>query len=96
LDTGGNKLNPTTQQFLTEKISGIALKQGNENTLITTSEQFTTAKRGSLMSRRIRALEHRTCATVLFDAHHCWQDRILLNYTRIEIAHKVRKKTFLF
>jgi len=26
----GNKLNPTTQQFTTAKISGIALKQGNK------------------------------------------------------------------
>jgi len=47
------------------------------------------------MSRRIRAAEHRTSATGLFDAHHCFQDRILLNYTRIENAHKVRKKTFV-
>jgi len=42
------------------------------------------------MSRRIRAVEHRTCATGLFDAHPGLQDRFLLNYTRIENAHKVR------
>jgi len=48
------------------------------------------------MSRRIRAMEHRMCATGLFDAHHCLQDRISLNYTRIENAHKLRKKTFFF
>ena len=47
------------------------------------------------MSRRIRAVEHGTCATGLSDAHHCLQDRILLNYTRIENAHKVRKISFL-
>jgi len=32
----------------------------------------------------------------LSDAHPGLQDRILLNYTRIENAHKVRKKTFEF
>jgi len=48
------------------------------------------------MSRRLRAVEHRKCATGLSDAHPGLQDRILLNYTRIESAHKVRKKTFDF
>jgi len=47
------------------------------------------------MSRRIRAVEHGTCATGLSDAHHCLQDRILLHYTTIENAHKVRKISFL-
>jgi len=41
-----NKLNATTQQFITAKISGYALKQGEWKTLIPTSEQFTTAKWG--------------------------------------------------
>jgi len=47
------------------------------------------------MSRRIRAVEHR-CAAGLIGAHPGLQDRILLNYTRIENAEKVRKKTFVF
>jgi len=38
-----NKLNVTTEQFITAKISGCALKQGNK-THINASEQFTTAK----------------------------------------------------
>jgi len=38
-----NTLNPTTQQFITAKISGCALKQGSK-TLVNASEQFTTAK----------------------------------------------------
>jgi len=46
------------------------------------------------MSCRIRAVEHRKCAAGLSDAHPGLQDRILLNYTRIENAHKERKKTF--
>ena len=48
------------------------------------------------MSRRVSAVEHRKCATGLSDAHPGVQDQILLNYTRIENAHKVRKKTFDF
>ena len=48
------------------------------------------------MSYRIRAVEHRRCAAGLADAHPGLQDRILLNYTRIENAHKVRKNTFAF
>ena len=48
------------------------------------------------MSCRIRAVEHRKCATGLTGAHLGLQDRILLNYTRTENAHKVRNKTFVF
>ena len=48
------------------------------------------------MSCRIRAVEHRKCAAVLADAHPGLQNRILLNHTRIENAHKVRKKTVDF
>jgi len=48
------------------------------------------------VSCRIRAVDHRNCAAGLFDEHPGLQDRILPNYTRIENAHKVRKKTFAF
>jgi len=49
------------------------------------------------MSCRIRAVEvHRKCAAGHADAHPALQGRILLNYTTIENAHKVRKKTFNF
>ena len=47
------------------------------------------------MSRQIRAVEHR-CAAGVFGAHPGLEDRILLNHTRIENAHEVRKKTFVF
>jgi len=46
------------------------------------------------MSRRITAVEHRKWVTGLSDAHPGLQDRILLNYTRIENVHKARKKSF--
>jgi len=48
------------------------------------------------MSRRIQAVENRKCVTGLTDAHPGLQDRYLLNHTRLEDAHKVRKKTFDF
>jgi len=48
------------------------------------------------MYRRIRAVEHRKRAAGLAGAHPGLQDRILLNHTRIENAHEVRKKTFNF
>jgi len=48
------------------------------------------------MSSRIRAVEHRKGAAGLVDAQRRLKDRILLNCTRIENAHKVRKKTFDF
>jgi len=48
------------------------------------------------MSCRIRSVEHGKRAAGLTGAHPGLQDRILLNYTRIENAHKVCKKTFDF
>jgi len=45
---------------------------------------------------RIQAVEHRKCAAGLTGALPGLQDRILLNYTRIENAHKVSEKTFDF
>jgi len=48
------------------------------------------------MSCRIRTVEHRKRAVGLSNAHPGLQDRILLNYTRIETAHKVCKKAFNF
>jgi len=47
------------------------------------------------MSCRIRVVEHRGAAG-LTGAYPGLQDQILLQYTRIKNAHKVRKKTFDF
>jgi len=46
------------------------------------------------MSCRIRAFELRKRTAELDGVHSGLQDGILLNYTRIESTHKVRKKTF--
>jgi len=48
------------------------------------------------MSCRIRAVDHRKCAPGPAGAHPGLQDRTFLNYTKIENAHKVRKKTLYF
>jgi len=48
------------------------------------------------MSCRIRAVEHKVSAGELAGAHPGLKNRILINYTRIENAHEVRKKTFDF
>jgi len=66
------------------------------NTLINSSGQFTTEKWAALMSCRIRAVEHRVSAGGLAGAQPGLKNRILINYTKIENAHKVHKKTFDF
>jgi len=48
------------------------------------------------MSCRIRAVEHRKRVAGPVGAHPGLQDRILQNYTRIENAHEVCKKTLNF
>jgi len=48
------------------------------------------------MSCQIQADEHRKCDTGQAGVHPGLQNGILLNYTRIENAHKVRKETFDF
>jgi len=48
------------------------------------------------MSCQIQAVQHRKSAAGLAGAHLGLQGRILLNYTRIENARKVRKKTSVF
>ena len=63
-----NKLNATTQQFITAKISDCVLKQWRK-TLINASEQFQLQSEAALISCRIRAVEHRKCAAGLADAH---------------------------
>ena len=85
-----NKLNATTQQFITAKISGCVLKLGSKTRSLLRQSNLQLQNEAALMSCRIRAVEHR-CAAGLADAHPGLQDRILLNYTRIENARKVRK-----
>jgi len=91
-----NKLNATTQQFMIAKMSGWTLKQGSKTHSSLRQSNLQLQNQAALMSCRIRAVEHRKCAAGLSNAHPGLQDRIFLCYTRIENAHKVRKKTFNF
>ena len=90
-----NKLNATTQQFIIAKISGCALKQ-RRKTHSTLRQSNLQLQNQAALSCWIRAVEHRKYAAVLFNTHPDMQDWIMLNYTRIENALKVRKKTFDF
>jgi len=91
-----NTLNATTQQFITAKISGCVLKQGNNTHSSHHCVNLQLQNEAALMSCRIQAVEYWKCAAGLAGVHPCLQDRILLNYARLENAHKVRKKTFDF
>ena len=91
-----NARNAAIQQFITAKISGCALKQESKTRSSLSQSNLQLQNEAALMSCRIRAVEHRKCAPGLSDAHPDLQDRILLNYTRIENAHKARKWTFDF
>jgi len=89
-----NKLNATTQQFLTAKISDCALKQRSKTRSSLRQSNLQLQNETALMSCRIRAVEHRKCAAELAGAHAGLQYRILPIYARSENADKVRKKTF--
>jgi len=91
-----NKLNATTQQFITAKTPCCALKQGSKTYSSMRQSNLQLQIAAALMSCRIRAVEHRKCAAGLAGAHPDLQDLILLNCTRIGNAHNVRKKTFDF
>ena len=56
-----NKLNATTQQSITAKISACALKQGRKTHSSLCQSNLQLQNEAALMSRRIRAVEHR-CA----------------------------------
>jgi len=93
-----NTLNATTQQFIyvTAKISNCALKQGSKTHSPLRQSSLQLQNQVALMSRQIRAVEHRWSADESDGAHPGLQGRILLNYTRIENAHKVRKKALFW
>jgi len=88
-----NTLNTTIQQFSSTKISGYALKQGVKHTHHCVRAIIYNCK----MKLRKCLLEYEQWgieSVRLYCLTHisCLQDRILLNYTRIENVHKVCKK----
>jgi len=74
-----NKINATTQRFITAKISGCVLKQGSKTHSSLRQSNLKRQNEAALMSCRIPAVENRKCAA---GAHPGLQDRIFLNYTR--------------
>jgi len=64
-----NILNATTQQFITAKISGCALKQGRKTHSSLRQSNLQLQNEAALMSCRIRAVEHRKCAAGVAGAH---------------------------
>ena len=91
-----NNINATTQQFISAKISGWALKQGSETRSSLRQSNLQLQNEAALRSRQILAVEHWRCAAGLAGADPGLRDRILINYTRIENARKVHKKTLVF
>jgi len=91
-----NTINATTQQFITAKISGCILKQGSKTHSSLRPSNSQLQNDATLMSCRIRAVEHRKCVAGPSGAHPGLQDRILQNCTRMENAHEVRKKILNF
>jgi len=91
-----NTPNATIEQFTTAKLSGCALKQGSTTHSSARQSNLQRKNEDALMSCRKREVEHRVSVGGLAGAHPGLKNRILLNYTRIENAHKVRKKTFDF
>ena len=81
-----NKLNATTQQFITAKISGCALKQGSETYSSLRQSNLQLQNEAAVRSRQMRAVEHWMCAAGLAVAHPSLQDRILLK--QIKYARK--------
>ena len=80
---------------MTAKISGCALKQGSKTHSSLRPSNLPLQNDAALMSFRI-LVEQRKCVAGPAGAHPGLQDRILQNYTRIENANEVRKKTFNF
>jgi len=88
-----NKLNATTQQIITAKISGCELKQRSKTHSSLRQSNLQLQNQAPLMSCRIRAVEHRKRAAGLAGVHPGLQDRILLNHTRMRIK-SARKHSF--
>ena len=91
-----NELNAAILQFITANISACVFKQVSKIRSSLRQSKLQRKNEAALMSCRIRAVEYRKCAAGLAGAHPDLKNRILLNYTRIENAHKVCKKTFNF
>ena len=87
----------TTLRHHSSKLQNIRLrvKQGSKMHLSLRQNNLQLHNQAALISHGIWAIEHR-CAAGLTCTRYGLQDQILLNYTRIENAHKVCKKPYRF
>ena len=89
-----NKLNATTQQFLTAKTSGCASQQESKTHLSLCPSNLQLQNEGALMSCQIQVVEHGRCAARLVGAHPGLQDRFLLNeiadFTHLNNCAKIK------
>ena len=68
-----NKLNASTQQFITAKMPGCALNREVKHSILRQSN-LQLQNKVALMSCQIQAVEHRKCAAGLAGAHPSLQD----------------------
>jgi len=73
-----NKINATTQQFITAKMLTWVLKQTSKTHSSLCQSNLQRKNEAALISCRIRAVDHWTCAAGLVCAHLGLRDRILL------------------
>jgi len=69
-----NTINATTQQFITAKMSGCALKQGSKTNSSMRPSNLQLQNAAALMSCRMRAVDHRKCVAGPAGAHPGLQD----------------------
>jgi len=87
-----NTLNTATQQFITPKISGWALKQESKRHSSLHQSNLKLQNEAALMSCRIRAVEHRKCAAGLAGVH---ESCLTTQELRMRIKHAKKHSIFV-
>jgi len=90
-----NKLNATTQQLITAKISGCKLKQGSKTNSSLCQNNLQLKNEAVLMSCGIRAVEYKKCMAGLAGAH-CRFARLNLAKLHKNCECTLRKNAFNF
>jgi len=85
---------PKTEQFMTAKISGNALKQRSRTHSVLRQRSSQLQKYKTAQMSRLIAVDQKACD--LDGGHPGLTVSNFPNYTRIENAHEVRKKVFVF
>jgi len=92
-----NILNATTQQFITAKISGCALKQGSKTHSSLRQSNLQLQNEAPLMFlSHTSSGAQKVCGWTVWRTPRFARSNLAKLYTRIENAHKVRKKNFIF